>query len=160
MTVWCSNNIDEWNNSYKLVPTIIAPHYLDVVHFQKYITLKPFITPRERDTEQVLCTMNVDLSLGYWSHKTSHSSSQPHNVDNEFYEEEGLEVSLGEESCGHRLLETSHSSSSHYVGCGCKNFLIIHSPSHNCGGYVGRGGSWWQDTSLSSNCKRVIRDDV
>ena len=45
--------------------------------------------------EKVLFMMRVGGSLGYWSRKTSHSSSLRYNNYDEIYEEEGIEVSLG-----------------------------------------------------------------
>ena len=58
----------------------------------------------------MLFTMRGDGSLGYWSCKTSHSSSCRRNDNDEICEEEGIEASSGEECRGHRSLETSHSS--------------------------------------------------
>ena len=37
-------------------------------------TVPLYITPRDWEVEKVLFTMWVDQSLGYWYHKTSHSS--------------------------------------------------------------------------------------
>ena len=53
--------------------------------------------------------MSGDESLGYWYRKTRHSSSHGRNDDDEIYEEEVPELSLGDERRGHRYLETSHS---------------------------------------------------
>ena len=56
--------------------------------------------------------MSGDVSLVYWSRKTSHSYSHCHNNDDAISEDEGLEVSLGDIIHGHKSLETSQSSSS------------------------------------------------
>ena len=42
ITVWRSGNSNE------PVSNSIAPHFPDAVQFPRYITLTPFITPRER----------------------------------------------------------------------------------------------------------------
>ena len=86
----------------------------------------------------MLFTMSGDGSLGYWSHKTIHYSSHHHNNENEINEEEGLEVSLGEERHGHRYLEISHYSLSNHGGRRHRYFETNHT---FCGGYVGTGGS-------------------
>ena len=64
---------------------------------------------------QVLSNMMVNGSLGYWSHKTMHSSYRRCNGDYRSSGEEFIEVSSGEESRGYRYIETSHSSSIHCV---------------------------------------------
>ena len=61
--------------------------------------------------------MGGDGSLGYWSRKTSHFPSRFCNDDDESSEEEGLGVSLGEESHGYVSLETSHPSTINHRGC-------------------------------------------
>ena len=97
------------------------------------------------------------------------------NNDNKSYEEEGLKVSSGEESRGHRSLEISHSFSSN-LGCreslghryleishtyssyrrgrGRRSSMIIHSASRNCREYVEIGGSVSQETINSSSFNR------
>ena len=88
--MWCSYNRDEHNNSDKPVPLPIPPI--------------------QWDAEKVLFTMCGDQSLGFRSRNTSYYSDCRRNDDDVISEEEGMEVSLGEESCGHMSLETSHFS--------------------------------------------------
>ena len=64
-----SNNHDNRN---KPVQIFIASHLPDAVKFLHVIYLKPFITPRKRDTDQVLFKMRGNGSLGYRSRNTSH----------------------------------------------------------------------------------------
>ena len=117
ITILCSNNSNRHDNRHETLPTTISYHFPDAVQFLQYITLVSFITPRERDTEQVLFIMRVDRILGYFSLKTSHYSSLHSNNNGKSSEEVALEVSLGEESRGHGSLETSHSSSSDCGDC-------------------------------------------
>ena len=95
--------------------------------------------------------MNGDGSLGYWSHETRNYSSHCCNDNDEISEEEGLEVCLGDERCGHRSLETSHSSSINRGGRGNRSFHIRPSSSRNHRRYhssdFGRGVYRSQDTS-------------
>ena len=95
-TVWRSKNSHDHNNSNKHVQLSIASHFPDTVNFLKFISLKPFITQREREVEQVLFTMRGNGSLGSWSHMTIHSPSRCRNSDGKSSEEEVIEVSLGE----------------------------------------------------------------
>ena len=55
-----------------------------------------------------------------------------------------------EESCGHRFIDTSHSSSSNFGGRVHRSFENRHSSSRNLGGYVRRGGSRSQENSQYS----------
>ena len=83
-------------------------------------------------------------SLGYWSHKTSHSSARHRNEGNESSEEEGTEVSSGEEIIRHRSIDTIHSYSINIVGresCGHMSQDTSHYTSINCGG-CGRRSSF------------------
>ena len=50
-------------------------------------------------------------SLGSWSLKTSHPYARPCNDSEKSSEQEGVELSSGEENFGHMSLETSLSSS-------------------------------------------------
>ena len=102
-----------------------------------YIHQKPFITPRERESEQILFTMMGDGSPGSWSRNTIHYSYRHCNNSNGSSEEEGIEVSLGEESRGHRYLDTSQFSSSNCGGresFGRRSQETSHSTSSNYGG--------------------------
>ena len=117
-----------------------------------------------------------DGSLGSWYRKTIHSSSCRSNNDNKNSEEEGIDVSSGEESHENRCIETIHSSScnsggheshghrsqdtirstsSKYKGHGSRSSITIQSSACNCVGYVDRGGSRSQDTNQSSYTNRV-----
>ena len=86
----------------------------------------------------MLFTIWGDQSLGYFSCKTRHYPSRHLNNGDESSEEEGMEVSLGEESLGHRYLDTSHSSS---INCGGRESRehgyqeTRHSTSINHGGF-------------------------
>ena len=55
----------------------------------------------------MLFMIRGDGSLGSLSCNTSHYSSHHRNEDDVSSEEEGIEVSSGEEILGHRYLETS-----------------------------------------------------
>ena len=79
--------------------------------------------------------MSGDGSIGYWSHDTSHYSYHRFNDGCGISEDEGLEVSLGNERRGRRSLETSHSSTSNHRGRGHMYFDTIHSSYCNRGGY-------------------------
>ena len=87
ITILCSNNSNIHDNRHETVPTTISYHFPDAVQFLQYITLASFITPRERDMEQVLFIMRVDRSLGYCSLKTSHYSSLHSNNNGKSSEE-------------------------------------------------------------------------
>ena len=104
------DNSNEHDNIDESVPIYIATHFLVSVQFPRYIYLKLFITPSESEVEKVIFTMWADRSLGYRYHKTIHSSSRHLNCHDESPEEEVMGVSLGEEICGHRSIDTSHSS--------------------------------------------------
>ena len=108
--------------------------------------------------------MSGDGSLGYWSHKTIHSSSRHLNDDDEIYEEECIEVYLVDEICGNRSLGTIHSYPSSCGGCGHRSFETSHSSSSNHGEYhssdIGRGGYRLQDTSQYSSINQVTGVDV
>ena len=90
-------------------------------------------------------------------------------------------MSLGEESRGHRSLETTHSSStnrgvresrghmfqetSHYTSIKCRShgrrsILTSHSSTRNYGGYVDRSGSRSKDTSHYYSSNQETRVDV
>ena len=133
-----------------------------------YISPKPFVTPRQWYTQQVLFMIRGDGSLGSRSCKTIHYSSYRSKDNNESSEEEGIEVSLGQEIHGNRSLGTIHSSSCNCGGResrghsfketirsisnnhrvrGSRPSLTIPSPTRNCGGYIDRCGSRSQDTS-------------
>ena len=103
-----SNNIYETNKSDNLVPTSIVSHLPDAVQLPQCMNQKPFITPRERDAEQVLSMMSGDGNLGYWYLKTIHYLFHRRNDDDGIPEEEGLELSSSEERRGHRSLDTSY----------------------------------------------------
>ena len=169
-TVLHFNNIYDHNNSNEPVQISIPSHFTDTVKFSQVISLNPFITPRERDAEQLLFTIRVNGSLGPWFHKTIHSSSCCCNNNHENSEEEFIELSLGEESHGHmslvtsqcfasnhggcesrvnRYQETSHSTSSSCGGLGHRSIMNIHSAALNCGIYVDRGGYMPQTTRHS-----------
>ena len=123
----------------------------------------------------------IDQSLGTWSRKISHSSVRHCNNSDENYEEEGIEVSLGEEICGHSYLETIHSfsinhgghkscgnrsqetrnsTSSNFEGRGRKSIFTIQFSFHNNRGYVDIIGSRSQDPRKPSFHNRVTRVDV
>ena len=153
--MWRSNNNDKPDNRNKHFPTYIAPHFPGIVQFLKCITLKPFVTPREWDAEQVLFTISGDGSLGHWYLKASHYSSHRHNNEDKISEEENLEASSGEESRGHRSLETIHSSSSNCGVLERRSFDTSQFSSCNSGGYVVRGGSRSQDTSQYYSCNWI-----
>ena len=77
------------------------------------------------------------VSLGSRYRNTRHSSSCCRNVNGESYDEEGIEVYSGDESRGHRCLETIHYSSINHRGrenSGHRYQETIHSTSSNCGG--------------------------
>ena len=82
-----------YDNSNKPVPESIATHSPEAAQILQCMNPNPFITPWERDTEQVLFMTSGDESLGYWSRKTIHSSSHHRNDDDETSEEEGIEIS-------------------------------------------------------------------
>ena len=88
------------------------PHLPDAIKFLQVMSLTSFITTKEWDVDQVLFTLRGNGSLGYWYRKTSNSSSYRHNDDDKGSQVEILEVSLGEESRGHRSLDNSHFYSS------------------------------------------------
>ena len=155
ITIWSSDNSDKHNNSNNTVPI--------------------FTTPREREAEKLLFTMWVDQSQGYWSHKTSNSSTRRCNDGDEIYEKEGMEVTSGEESCRNRFLETSNSSSINCRGHeihgsrsqetrkstsnnrghrGRRLSLTSCSSSCNYGVYVDRSGSRLQYTSHYSSINK------
>ena len=119
----------------------IAPHFRDVIHYPQDITLKPFITKKERGMDPVLFTIGGNWSLGYQYCKTSHYSSHCCNSDRKHSEEEVLEVFSGEESHRNRNIETIHySSSNHEVSKshGHRSQYTSHSTSSNFGGHGGR----------------------
>ena len=68
----------------------------------------------------------------------------------------GAEVSLGEESCGHRSLD----SLSTCRDCGRSFFDTVHSLSCNTRGYVVRGGSRSQENSQYYSSNRETRVDI
>ena len=74
-TVCSSNNRDGHDNRNGPIQISIAYHFPDSFKFLQAISLKPSITPRERDAEQLLFTIRVNGSLGYRYHNTSHYSS-------------------------------------------------------------------------------------
>ena len=89
----------------------------------------------------MLFTMRGDGSPVPWSSNTIHSSYRHFNNSNESSEEEGIEVYLGEESCGHRYLETSQFSLSNRGGFesfGRRSQETSHSTSSNYRGCVQR----------------------
>ena len=90
ITVWRSDNRNKHDNINK--PVLLS------------------ITPREREADKLLFMMWVDQSLIPWSLKNIHSSDHHRNDSDSSSEGEGMEVSLGEESIGHRSLETIQSS--------------------------------------------------
>ena len=90
-------------------------------------------------TEQVSFRMGGNGSPGYWSCKTSHSFYHCCNNENKNSEEECLAVSFGDEICGHRSLDTSHSSACNHGGHEKRYFDTSHSSSSNRGRYVGIG---------------------
>ena len=102
------NKNDDHNNSNKSVQIPIASHFCDAVKFPQVISLKLFITPIEQDLERLLFMIRDTGSLGYLSRKTSYSSFFRFIYGNESYEGEFISLSLGEESWGHRSLDTSH----------------------------------------------------
>ena len=84
----------------------------------------------------MLFALRGDVSLGYRSLKTVHSSSYRRNDDVESYEEEGLEVSLGKKSSGNSYIEIIHSSSSNSRGHESRGHRYLetrHSTSSNFG---------------------------
>ena len=122
-----------------------------------------------------------DGSLGSWSRKTSHSSSQRRINDDKSPEEEVLEVNFGEERSGHRPLEKIQCSSrnlgchdspvhrsqesSHFKSRNCgsrgrRSSMTTHSSYCNYVGYVDRGGSRSQETSHSSSCSQGTIIDI
>ena len=99
----------------------------------------------------------------------------------ESYEEECMEVFLGEESCGHRSIETrrpssincgnreilghrsqetSHPTSSNHRGHGRRSSLTIQSSSCNRRGYVDRSVYMLQETSSYYSCNQEKIVDV
>ena len=136
-----SNNMYETNKSDDTVPTSILSHLPDAVQSPQCMNQKPFITPRERDAEQVLSMMSGDGNLGYWYLKTIHYLFHRRNDDDGIPEEEGLELSLSEERRGHRSLNTSYYSSSNCGGRGHRYVETIHHSSCNRRQYFGRGES-------------------
>ena len=98
--MWSYNSIEYQNNSNKTLQLSIVSHLPDAIKFPQTISLKPSFMIRGNG------------SLGNWSRKTSHSYSRRHNDDDKSSGEEGLEVSLGEESCGLGTLDTRHTFSS------------------------------------------------
>ena len=170
--MWRSDNSNEHDNINKPVQIYIASQLPKTVKLPQVVSLKPFVTRRKQDMEQVLFVVRGNGSLGYCSRKTSHYYYGHCNNDDESYEEEVIDVSSGEESHGHRSLDTSHSSSSNHICCeisehryqetnqtsssnhrccGHRSSMTIHSASINHGGYVDRGGSSSQETSHYSS---------
>ena len=135
-------------------------HFTDSVKFWQVISLKTFATPKYQDAEQVLFPVRGNVSLGYWSRKTSHSSSRRCNDDENISEEEFIEVFWREESCGHGSQETRHSTSSNIGVCGRMLSMTIHSTSSNHRGYFDTSGSSSQETRHSSSHNRRTRFDV
>ena len=117
ITMWFYNNSNEHYINNKPVTISIVPHFPNVAQFPQDIYLEPFVTPRYRDTDRLLFMIRGNGSIGYRSCKTSHSSSYHRNDNDKISEEEGFEMSSGEESCGHRSLETTHYSSINHRDC-------------------------------------------
>ena len=140
-TVWHFDNSDDHTNRNEPSPLSIATHILDAVQLQQENLPNSFITPIQRDAEQVLFTMRGNGSLGYQSHNTIHYPSHHHNDDYKSSEKEFLEVYSGEESCGHRSQETRHYTSINHGSRGSRSSMISQSDSPNHGGYVDIGGS-------------------
>ena len=159
--MWRSDNSGGHNNSNETVPLSI--------------------TPREWEVEKVLFKMWGYKIIGYWYCNTSYSSARCHNAGDESSEEKGMEVSLGEEICGHRYIDTRqsssinrgghkssghtsqynrHSISSNCGGCGCRSSLTRHSYYHNHGGYVDISRSRSQETSHFYYHNKETRVDV
>ena len=107
--------------------------------------------------------MSGNVSLGYWSHENSHSSS--HNlIANTISEEESTEVYLDRERHGHRSFDNIHSYFRN-IGGQVQRFLeTSHYSSRKCGGnnssYFGREGSRAQDTSRYSSHNYGTRVDI
>ena len=100
--------------------------------------------------------MRGDGSLGYWFRKTSHSYTWHRKYDDESSTKECIEVSLGEEGCEHRSLETRHYSSCNHGGCescGKRSQHNIQYTSINCGGCERR-------SNLTSQFSLVIAEDT
>ena len=77
-------------------------------------------------------------SLVSWSRNTSHSSSRRCNNIDGINEEEGIEVSLGVESCGRSSLDTIQYSLSNFEGYkrrGNRSQDTINSTSNNHRGF-------------------------
>ena len=90
--------------------------------------------------------------LGSWYRNNSCYYSHRHKEEGKNSEEEGLEVSLGEEIRGHSSLETSHTSSSNCGGHGPRSSMTRHYASHNSGGCFYIGGFRLQDTRHYFSC--------
>ena len=127
----------------------------------------------------MLFTMRSNVSILFQSHNTSNSSSRHHNDNDESSEEEFFEVSLDEDSHGHRSLDTRRFSSSNHVDCesggnrsqdtshsnssnnrghGRRSSITSHSAYHNYGVYVDMGGYRSQETihSYSRNWGTIV----
>ena len=87
ITVGNSNNRYDQDNSNAPVQPPIVSHLPDAAQFPQFISPKPFITPIEQDSDQLLFTMRVNENLGSQSHNIIHSSSCQHNNDVEGSEE-------------------------------------------------------------------------
>ena len=85
--------------------------------------------------------MSGDVSLGYFSHETSHHSFH-HRNDSGISEDKSIEVSADNGICGNSSLDTIQSSTNH-----CR---VFH------GSDDGRVGSRSLDTSYSSSFNRVV----
>ena len=120
-------------------------------------------------SERAQGTLNLTLPP-----KVSCRPGSPPMYD-ESYEEECMEVFLGEESCGHRSIETRrpssincgnreilghrsqetiHPTSSNHRGHGRRSSLTIQSSSCNRRGYVDRSVYMLQETSSYYSCNQ------
>ena len=165
-------NINNHNKSNRPIKLSIESHFPNAAKFPHVIYQKTFITPRERDADKLLITMRGNEILGSCYCNTSHFPLRRCNEDGKISEEEVLEIYLGEESSGHRSLETihwyssncecqghrsqdtSHSNSRNHGGRGCRSSMTSHYASSNHGGFVYRGGYMSQDTSHYSSFNR------